>query len=397
MSDDLLNIPQVPDAKPDDPEDVSWALSTAEAMWARGDHSEGLKWVRRAAEAASEAENDMRAVELAKAAADLQGLISRMSVADKGSERNVKAAGSAKPPAIPRSANPPANASGPVSTIPATSRSIPPISRGAPSTKQSAAPTGKSSGRSIPPIPLPSKSVPPAAAGPASKVPAPRPLATANKAQGPASGRGASKPPPADKDKKGRRRSRENLEDEARAAGVLDTSPQDVLTPADTDEVIALSAEDAIPLSGKKQVPFDQDATMIGTREAIEHGRQRSAAEWDKSPTQNIAGASSMDEGDRMTTVGAPPSGIVAPSVTQQRAAPPSMPPRASPRPSPSIVPHDDSIKTSQAIRVVVWRDANGVHVAPEGTVVSAIKIDAMLVALEPTADLTAWLSPKTR
>ena len=52
MSDDLLNIPQVPDAKPDDPEDVSWALSTAEAMWARGDHSEGIKWVRRAAEAA---------------------------------------------------------------------------------------------------------------------------------------------------------------------------------------------------------------------------------------------------------------------------------------------------------------------------------------------------------
>ena len=89
MSDDLLNIPQVPDAKPDDPEDVSWALSTAEAMWARGDHSEGIKWVRRAAEAASEAEKDMRAVELAKAAADLQGMISRMSVADKGSERNL--------------------------------------------------------------------------------------------------------------------------------------------------------------------------------------------------------------------------------------------------------------------------------------------------------------------
>jgi hypothetical protein len=44
-----------------------------------------------------------------------------------------------------------------------------------------------------------------------------------------------------------------------------------------------------------------------------------------------------------------------------------------------------------------VWRDANGVHVAPEGTVVSAIKIDAMLVALEPTADLTAWLSRKER
>src|SRR6476620_1527034 len=110
MSDDLLNIPQVPDAKPDDPEDVSWALSTAEAMWARGDHSEGIKWVRRAAEAASEAVNDLRAVELAKAAADLQGMITRMSMADKGSERNLPAA-SKQPPPFPKAS--PANSSGP--------------------------------------------------------------------------------------------------------------------------------------------------------------------------------------------------------------------------------------------------------------------------------------------
>lgn len=406
MSDDLLNIPQVPDAKPDDPEDVSWALSTAEAMWARGDHSEGIKWVRRAAEAASEAEKDMRAVELAKAAADLQGMITRMSVADKGSDRNIKAAGSARPPPpIPKSANPPANQSGPVSTVPATSRSIPPISRGAPSTKQSAAPTpGKASGRSIPPIALPSKaSSPPPAGGSPSKAPeapkasAPRPLGTANKAQGPASGKSASIKPPA-ADKKGRRKSRENLEDEARAAGVLDTSPNAAIRPSDTDEITALSPDDAVeamPPSGKKQVPFDQDATMIGSRDTIERGRQRSAAEWDKSPTQNLVHDSHdipIDEGDRKTTVG-----VVAPSVTQQRAAPASMPPRVSSRPSPSIIPHDDSIKTSQAIRVVVWREANGVHVAPEGTVVSAIKIDAMLVALEPTADLTAWLSRKER
>ena len=48
---------------------------------------------------------------------------------------------------------------------------------------------------------------------------------------------------------------------------------------------------------------------------------------------------------------------------------------------------------TSQAVRVVVWRDANGVHVAPAGTVVSAITVEAVLVALEPHADLTAWLS----
>lgn len=398
MSDDLLYIPQVPDAKPDDPEDVSWALSTAEAMWARGDHSEGIKWVRRAAEAASEADKDMRAVELAKAAADLQGMIARMSMADN--ERSSAAgASSAKPPPVPKSATPPANTSGPVSTVPTTSRSVPPISRGAPSTKQSAPPpAGKTAGRSIPPIPLPSKASSPPPGGSASKPPeaapakgAPRPVAAANKAQTPAAGKAVS----ANKssaDKKGRRRSRENLEDEAREAGVLDTAPNTALRPSDTDEIAALAADDAIPLSGKKNVPFDQDATMIGSRDAIERGRKRSADDWDKSPTQNaMPGDGAIDGGDRKTTVG-----VVAPSVTQQRAAPASMPPRA-PRASPSIIPHDDSIKTSQAIRVVVWRDANGVHVAPEGTVVSAIKIDAMLVALEPTADLTAWLSRKDR
>src|SRR3954453_17157584 len=78
-AEDELALPQVPEAKPDDHEDVSWALSTAEAMWARGDHMEGIKWVRRAAEAASEAEADTRALELAKAAGGLPGLIARRS------------------------------------------------------------------------------------------------------------------------------------------------------------------------------------------------------------------------------------------------------------------------------------------------------------------------------
>src|SRR5450432_18855 len=61
----------IPKARDDDPEDVSWALSTAATQFARGDRVEALKWLRRAAEAASEAERDSRALELAKAAADL--------------------------------------------------------------------------------------------------------------------------------------------------------------------------------------------------------------------------------------------------------------------------------------------------------------------------------------
>jgi hypothetical protein len=49
-------------------------------------------------------------------------------------------------------------------------------------------------------------------------------------------------------------------------------------------------------------------------------------------------------------------------------------------------------LQSSQAIRVVVWRSADGVHVAPFGTQVNAISVEAMLVALDPSADLAAWL-----
>src|SRR5262245_30646536 len=54
-----------------DPEDVTWTLQTAGTMWARGDTHEAVRWLRRAAEAAGDAGNDMRAVTLARAAADL--------------------------------------------------------------------------------------------------------------------------------------------------------------------------------------------------------------------------------------------------------------------------------------------------------------------------------------
>ena len=63
----------------------------------------------------------------------------------------------------------------------------------------------------------------------------------------------------------------------------------------------------------------------------------------------------------------------------------------------PSVTVHDPEIQTSQAVRVIVWRDANGVHLAPAGTVVSSITIDAVLVVLEPGVDLTAWLSQRDR
>jgi hypothetical protein len=52
----------------------------------------------------------------------------------------------------------------------------------------------------------------------------------------------------------------------------------------------------------------------------------------------------------------------------------------------------ESSLRPAQAVRVVVWRGPDGVRVAPVGTHVSAIAIEAILVALDPTADLASWL-----
>lgn len=65
-------ISLLPEALPDDVEDVTWALSTAAALWGRGELKEALVWVRRAAEAAGAAGRDERAVALAKNAVALE-------------------------------------------------------------------------------------------------------------------------------------------------------------------------------------------------------------------------------------------------------------------------------------------------------------------------------------
>jgi hypothetical protein len=67
MSD--LNL-QFPEPEANDADDVVLALETAGALWKRGDAQEGIRWLRRAAEAAEESGDDLRAVALARAAAD---------------------------------------------------------------------------------------------------------------------------------------------------------------------------------------------------------------------------------------------------------------------------------------------------------------------------------------
>ncbi len=89
---DALSL--IPKPHSDDPEDVAWALSTAEALWKRGEYHDAVNWIRKAATAASEVEADTRVIELAKAAAELATL--------------VEASGARPPPKPEKSSSPPA-------------------------------------------------------------------------------------------------------------------------------------------------------------------------------------------------------------------------------------------------------------------------------------------------
>ncbi len=448
-AEDELALPTVPEARPDDPEDVSWALSTAEAMWARGDNLEGIKWVRKAAEAAADAEQDERYLELVKAASELASLIARRSQASIAEgpgyaggappEAPFAPFASAAPMAHAASA-PPMNAptsSQPISAPPLTARSgtpsMPAPSRPPPPVPPKSAPPPVGRSGAPGPIPLPSRASQAPKAPPAPARAAPRPLATSDARQGPQAGRGilSNRTAPeswSGKAPKARRRSRENLEGEARAAGVLDTAQHaavgnDAAARAlrnDIGEVTAVGF-DPRTLSGggnaagapvaersaganattkmRRRSRPEPDPTVVGSIDdlvAAERGeRERSAAEWDASPTQNLTGdelAERMNDGDRVSDGDRQTAfqmQAVIPAATSSVAPPPTR--------APQSTVHDPEIQTSQAVRVVVWRDGNGVHIAPAGTVVSSITIDAVLVVLEPTADLTAWLSQRER
>jgi hypothetical protein len=69
MSEELSDLPQAETA---DPDGVQVALRAAQTLWSRGDTTESLKWLRKAAESASDEGADLRSLQLAKAAAELR-------------------------------------------------------------------------------------------------------------------------------------------------------------------------------------------------------------------------------------------------------------------------------------------------------------------------------------
>jgi hypothetical protein len=86
---------EIPPSKPTDAEDVVWGLQTAASLWTRGERSDAIAWLRRAAQAASDAADDDRALELARVAAELADLV--------GTHSATMAAAMPQAPAIPAS------------------------------------------------------------------------------------------------------------------------------------------------------------------------------------------------------------------------------------------------------------------------------------------------------
>ncbi|HTQ43672.1 MAG TPA: hypothetical protein VMI75_13010 [Polyangiaceae bacterium] len=321
----------IPPAKKDDSEDVAWALSTAEAMFARGDRGDALKWLRRAAESASEAQADDRALELAKAAAELASVLGPSP--------------SAPPPppaAVNAAAPPPQRAPMP------TRVAAPPPPPAAPAPSPAAPPP--------PPAPAPS---PAAGMRPKPPVrPAPAPAVT----------------PVAPRIVETRRPRRSRPE-------IQLTRP--------IDEVTQVTTPPAQPVARRRRAsrpPAEETNPPPTTRRSdrpTAHAGIPSAAEVDAWPTESRLGdlETIAPEPDEKTRIGVPAYDPNAPAPAEL--------------PSSPVIVEDPSIRSSQAVRVVVWRAADGVHIAPAGTRVNAITVDAVLVALDPSADLTAWLTGK--
>ncbi|MDB4997193.1 MAG: putative type pilus assembly FimV-related transrane protein, partial [Myxococcaceae bacterium] len=91
----------IPSPLDTDAEDVAWALQTADALWKRNERVDAIVWLRRAAQAAGELEDDDRALALARNAAELSEWIAQNpgapSSVQPGSLENLYSPGSNAP------------------------------------------------------------------------------------------------------------------------------------------------------------------------------------------------------------------------------------------------------------------------------------------------------------
>jgi hypothetical protein len=83
-------MPDIPDPRNTDSEDVVWGLQTADTLWKRGERIDALVWLRRAAQAAGDSNDDERAIELARHAAELTEFMnSELDVSETGEVASV--------------------------------------------------------------------------------------------------------------------------------------------------------------------------------------------------------------------------------------------------------------------------------------------------------------------
>jgi hypothetical protein len=322
----------IPKAQKGDLEDVSWALSTAEASWQRGDRMESLKWLRRAAEAATEGSMNARALFLAKAAADLTSALSSRSSSPSASPPRLP---NAPPVVVPRAA---------------------PLAQAKKPPQQAATP------------PVPARPAAPQAG-------VPRPMAASVHAaimppRAGQSGQAAPVSAPGARLQEPRkiRKSSQSLEIEARASRVAPAPSPKAAPPASPP-----SSTEARRRRAGHSATADVDApTEPGNRDSPLRRAPSVADEMDAWPTENMSGG--LDDTHSELTEAAP--GLASPAadraVVSSRGAAPGV---------------------SQAVRVLVWRTPEGLRIAPAGTPVQAsVTAEALLVALDPSSDLAAWL-----
>jgi len=107
----MTALPAVLNPEPGDNEDVVSALETADIFWTKGDTDEALRWLKRAAETASDAGNDMRALAIARSAADLKA-VPAAAMAAEAPKMSRPPPPSAMARQAPAGASPPSAASG---------------------------------------------------------------------------------------------------------------------------------------------------------------------------------------------------------------------------------------------------------------------------------------------
>jgi hypothetical protein len=106
-----------PPPLPSDSENVSWLLSTAQSLFAKGEREDAVRWLRRAAEAARDEDDGARADALTRAAVALENAAAKRDYLETLTSATPAPAPPKKPTALPAPPRQPASAAGAESMV----------------------------------------------------------------------------------------------------------------------------------------------------------------------------------------------------------------------------------------------------------------------------------------